>query len=936
MTGALPYSTTTNTSEQSRLYDFSSRIDIDPYNPPPMKTLIYAPEIKVRIAHNAEQIDVSSDIVRARIIKEENSASTAFVTLTNKGGRYSKVISPMDRIEIWLKRLEWQQVFSGYVDTGPHSQLYPGVITIKATCTLKRLLHTWWNPNFIASQSLFTQPNFAAGSAGSGQPQYDSGLGSLLARLMMDVGNWNPANIHIANFPVTFYNFLADEIAKNSAASQTQMYNFKRLLLGDDTAIGHPNYASYNPGAAQRGAVGIGMPFYVNQIIAACDDMGMGPVALDLQTSQTLEEAAALGQEGNAAALGSDSNQKAAWEQLGQAAQNIQSATRNQDGAILGVAAAMAMGNGVILNRTNPAVPDSLQYIPNDGPGNTGTALGIFQMQNFAQWGSAGQRMNPYQASTLFFQQLKKLSWRNMDPGEAIQRALQAGSSVLFDGFVTAATDAVKAARGATDAAAQVIASNPLSGTVSNVAGVAGINLADMADAAVEQVTQSPSAASVSAVAGRPVPDSELAVMLALAQAGKPYQYGATGPAAFDCSGLMVFAYRASGITLPRTTQAMYSTLQHVPPSNIQRGDLIITNGLDHVVMYIAPGVCFAASDYGIPIGFVPMPTEIDAVLHICANGGADPSLPIPDPSSLGPGMPPGTSTSTGVDQGTGGTHDEPIARNLFAYMYYPGEFLSPTADFIANSGGHKEFIDSQPLIQMVQSLCKASLRNFQSAPNGDFCAYYPDYFGLDHKPAVMKLEDIELKDVHIDISDDQLTTHVYVNGQTTTVGNMDQVSSWITSAGVATVEDEWLFQRLRNVAIDQNSSLTGQMLLQKYGVRPYQISTNLTGSRELEFMMACQIFMQKWAQQYQTSVSFTFLPELLPSMRIVFSDHKLQVYVSRVVHDIDMEHGYTTTATICAPSNPSAADMMAKTTTSAASLSAGSIGVDLLKQGRI
>ena len=106
-------------------------------------------------------------------------------------------------------------------------------------------------------------------------------------------------------------------------------------------------------------------------------------------------------------------------------------------------------------------------------------------------------------------------------------------------------------------------------------------------------VSQAPSYASGSA---------QGAVSYALAQVGKPYSWGATGPSAYDCSGLMVASYSAVGIGLPRTSGAMMSAGYAVSYADLQPGDLIISYGGGHVGMYIGGGQMVHASDYGIGV----------------------------------------------------------------------------------------------------------------------------------------------------------------------------------------------------------------------------------------------------------------------------------------------------------------------------------------------
>lgn len=81
------------------------------------------------------------------------------------------------------------------------------------------------------------------------------------------------------------------------------------------------------------------------------------------------------------------------------------------------------------------------------------------------------------------------------------------------------------------------------------------------------------------------------AVQVALAQRGDAYHWGSTGATTFDCSGLMVFSYRAAGVSLPRTAAAQATVGTAVSLANAQPGDLVIY-GADahHVAMYIGNG----------------------------------------------------------------------------------------------------------------------------------------------------------------------------------------------------------------------------------------------------------------------------------------------------------------------------------------------------------
>ncbi len=99
------------------------------------------------------------------------------------------------------------------------------------------------------------------------------------------------------------------------------------------------------------------------------------------------------------------------------------------------------------------------------------------------------------------------------------------------------------------------------------------------------------------------------AVQYAEAQLGKPYLFGGTGPAAFDCSGLVMMAYRAAGVDIARTSQAQWTSLPHVPANKVQDGDLVFFAGSDgtptapgHVGLVVGKNLMIEAYATGFPV----------------------------------------------------------------------------------------------------------------------------------------------------------------------------------------------------------------------------------------------------------------------------------------------------------------------------------------------
>ncbi|MFF3711428.1 C40 family peptidase [Streptomyces phaeochromogenes] len=90
------------------------------------------------------------------------------------------------------------------------------------------------------------------------------------------------------------------------------------------------------------------------------------------------------------------------------------------------------------------------------------------------------------------------------------------------------------------------------------------------------------------------------ALAFARAQVGKPYVWGASGPGSYDCSGLTQAAWKAAGVTLPRTTWDQVKTGTTVSVNSAQPGDLVFFyDDISHVGIYIGDGMMIHAPKPG-------------------------------------------------------------------------------------------------------------------------------------------------------------------------------------------------------------------------------------------------------------------------------------------------------------------------------------------------
>jgi cell wall-associated NlpC family hydrolase len=99
-----------------------------------------------------------------------------------------------------------------------------------------------------------------------------------------------------------------------------------------------------------------------------------------------------------------------------------------------------------------------------------------------------------------------------------------------------------------------------------------------------------------------------IAVAYAMAQVGKAYVYGGTGPYGYDCSGLTMMAWAQAGVSLPHSASAQYAMTPRVAISDLQPGDLLFFySDIHHVGMYIGGGMFVNAENPSVGVRVQPL-----------------------------------------------------------------------------------------------------------------------------------------------------------------------------------------------------------------------------------------------------------------------------------------------------------------------------------------
>lgn len=704
-------------------------------------TFVYAPDVAVFVATDKYGVqDLSSYVTSFSVSRRVNSVSTCTVTIDNKYGRFDRTVRRMDRIVVFLKRLSYLQVFSGYITEAPWETVVPGDVTLTAECTLKRLAHTYWDPNAYQSQDFFPILRERALQTD------DGGAAASMFLLMTIVGGWDKDKIQIQKVPhawvqnATEVLTAAREEIIGSSDYQTVMDSLRKLIDADGWA-GYLKSIGYYPGD-MFGETGAN-----------------GDAVRDGMTDADVE-----------------------WQKLyGKALETSYPDYNYPITYASGFVPLSALKATGIKDRHGKQI-----YLRADAA----AALRALVLQYGKYMGGQNSTSTQIEVSFhyLTFKQQKK----------------------YIDGHGGCKTT--------TTTATDVTIVDPNS-----------TNLGKMCPAGITD-------------------------------------HGWATTIDFNSNATEVASWVGEHETIMNRFGWYKDDAAH--PIDLDSHWVFKGNWA-----------------MGYPSYFKKRPSNAPSPVSFGAYGGA------PDVPTEIPG-----------DQWQPGEAINPEGNEAIFNV----AFFAPQIDTASNAYvGKFAWINDVPLLQSIVQLSSAAMRDFQSAPNGDFVAFYPDRLGVYGKFPLMQIRDIEVTDFKLTINDSNVATHVIVVGDISAPEPHTNIDfDALIGSGMVTIEQSEVMKMVFGLKTDQDITGFATEFMQKFGMRPYREDAFQIRNIGWLWLIALHRWEQAWANQWMARVSFTFMPELYPGMRIELMDRDphLAVYVEQVTHTGSRTGGFFTQAIVSTP----------------------------------
>ena len=924
------------------------------------QNFFYTPDVTVVIGNDRFGMqDVSSDLIDFTVTRQVNAVSTFSCTLNNPNKKYnydgSNSIQTMDRITVFLKRIKSVQVFTGFITYAPLETIVPVPITIQAQCTLRILQVTYWDDTLVSFQNLLL--NFMDTVAqSSNKTLNDGGVAQAIVNLLYKVVGWRSSAIHIQSIPNSFVDFMSrcySTLLSSNGLNQNVFQSISKAIGAAGVVSGTSQIVGgtlTNTDAPATGGTEVptnisAHAFVTESILPGANGKNkpgknaLNPVNIDQINSTTDDPNGIFYCSLPWSYLSTKMTDKALSDAKTWIAYNR--VKNSYDGRLL-----------ILYNfEANKAVAVRATSVPQNSK-NTKNGQAIYDSSvDYAQ-------IHPSVSAYLNGKTGDPTTWKGTTtPNPVNVRVLWADQTIVNVGvqkdFSTTLNNTIPS-NTTPDASSQAAY------TQGAIANVITLMRGQIGDAYTQNTNPSKG----------PTRENP---------GGQNQKNGS-----FDCSGLVQWAYKTgANISLGGDTYSQCGPVKITSTSGLGKtwtGSQNDTHGqwipntvqpqVGDILFFEVPGdgsrqpahVITLSSNFGSANPYQKAPAQANVGWSIAANGtgiplsetkiywnniagglpvdwgsgyannrymGARRPISLSPNAGINPNSSPVTNTSTSVNPNDANTRAAAVLAGAFTNMYGMPQY-DPRASVLV--GTPRAFLLDNPVMNDLTQILGAGLRLYQSAPNGDFVAWFPDYYGIYGTDPVMEISPVEIIDFQLYHDDNQLATHVGIIGDTTGIGQQVSDADYFSTNGIVSVQDNTTMSILFGTlpgsltsqsALDnnfynvltqstqqfQNNLLSVSKFLDKYGMRPYVQEQQFVHSQAMEYFYALHTFMLQWTNQFVSTVQTTFLPEIYPGMRVKINftnengtTDNYQFYCMAVTHQGSRSGGFTTQLDLTAP----------------------------------
>lgn len=850
-----------------------------------MANFLYNPGIKVYIETRKHGIvDVTEDLISGTMVRRSDGVSTFDFEINNPQRVYDNVFTPNDRIVVLMKRLTWMRTFTGLLNQVPLFSAWPRPVSIRSSCSLKRLQYWYWDPyapDSITMLNAAAAPT-AAGATDQSNESVDHKAGDMqwgitnMALTVLDkVVGWPASKVHIAQIPPDWYQ-VAVKIARSVSQATDQADAAAQKYLDDLGAT-----ASVGDASASGASSGTGVASASGKANAG-DYGGVRLSQSQCDIAYTIYSVAAT-------------------RKLSQRA------------GLLGIMCGMQ--------------ESTLRNLS----GGDRDSVGVFQQRPSQGWGTVAQCTNVTYAAGKFFDALVKVSgWQTMEPTLAVQAVQRSGypqAYAKWQKMAQALVDKIQGSGGSvtgsvgsdSSSVSGSVGSSTSSGSNSND----GTSMATYAVNLVKKYKISYSQAtprSMSYAQSIPPPAQDCSLFcgeIFNKVTGKTCWAGGPTTRSIEAWILAHGGKKISSAEGMTTPGAFMMIKGHHMEFSVGDGK--------HTVGSHKPGVYASvvqttASYYDYALLAPGVSYQNHGTSPVIDGDGSSDDSTATSSTDTNPLL--GQSSAQKYSETSGYDSSNPID-SLFGNSMWTTAVNQDQAGLALALSGVRALMNDQPMLPYITNLMNTAMRSLSSAPNGDLIAWFPDYYGRWNQAAIMVVQLIELMDFTVDWSDDSMVTHMYTAVSNPGVSLMDPttgqwadpgiyptgMSNTLTAklfqTGIASIDIPAMMTAIFGIdTTEEEAEEFASFIYQRFGARPaYEEVPGLTGPTA-ELFAAIFKFMLYWGYQYNADVPMTFMPELWPGMLLQIPEFSFQCYVTTVTHTFDLGEGggFRTTANVAAP----------------------------------